>query len=151
MGRKGKAAALALMALLALLAPGGLLASRRGSAEPLAAAPELGTTILVLRARPGSYELVSSVARPALPPRASAGSARFTVEDAETGSFVGTGAFEAPPLCARGEADHVEGCTMIRHEAVIRLKVPHRAPRERVRLMDERGLEVASFLVEAKP
>lgn len=109
-----------------------------------------GTTILVLRARPGSLELVSSAAKPFACAPQSSGDLRFTVED-DHGALLAEGAVPAPPLCGCGGADHVQGCVSIRHEAVVRVKVPHRAARERVSFRDGRGDALGSFTIESAP
>ena len=139
------------IALLALLLLIGLSLGLSVRGVTRAEGLPVGTTILVLRARPGSVELVASVTRDFSPPPCDRGNARFSVEDAATGELVAEGRYEAPVLARAPGEERVVGCTAIRREAVTRLKVPHRAPRERVRILDAQGAEVGCFLVEAHP
>jgi hypothetical protein len=140
-----KIALLALLLLTGLSLGLGVLLVTRAANVPL------GTTILVLRARPGSVELVASVTRDFAPPPCDEGNARFTVEDVATGELVAEGCYEAPTLARAPGEERVVGCMAIRREAVTRLKVPHRVPHERVRIRDAEGAEVGCFLVEAHP
>jgi hypothetical protein len=136
---------------LPLVAAALLLALLVSTALRRAPAPLDGTTILVLRARPGSLELVSTATKPFRCEAQDRGDLRFTVED-ERGVVLADGAVAAPALCRCGGPDHAPtGCVTPRHEAVVRVKVPHRAERERVSFRDGRGEPIGSFVVEAKP
>jgi hypothetical protein len=108
-----------------------------------------GTTLLVLRFGPRGASLVSFAEKPPLAEDRDEGNALWIIEDATTGARLDEGCFELPRLCtcALGH-DHVDGCVVVRHEAVFRLKVPRKAPRERLRLLSAAGAELGSFLLE---
>lgn len=150
--REGAAIAAALLAALF----GGWRLASCATSQPVAragdAAPLNGTTILVLAARKGRIDLVSSAAKPFACPKNGHDHLAFEVMDEPTGRLLATGAFPSPELCPcdRPEAVHpASGCVAVRHEAVVRLKVPHRAPRERIRLREAGGAELGSFVIEA--
>ncbi len=107
------------------------------------------TTILVLRWNRSSVELVSFADKPLPAERPAPGSALWTLEDPSSGAPLEQGSFALPALCdcAIGH-DHAQGCVVVHHEAVFRLKVPRIAPRERLRLVAPDGRELGSFLLE---
>lgn len=95
------------------------------------------TTIVVLRWSAERVELVRAVDKPALPFAGGpeTGPARWVLEDPASGARLGEGACAAPRLCEceRG-ADHRRGDVLVRHEAVVRLKLPRLLPRQRLRI-----------------
>lgn len=119
--------------------------------EPAVTTPS--TTIVVLRWGAERVTLEHAVDKPDLPWAATGrGAARFVIEDAESGARLGEGPCEQPRLCAcEAGRDHLRGDVMVRHEAVVRLKLPRLGARERVRLEvpGPEGWEtLGSFLLE---
>lgn len=101
------------------------------------AGPAPTTTIAVLRWSAAGIELVRAVDKPALPWKEApeTGGARFVIEDPRTGARLGEGPCARPRLCACPRArDHLRGDVVVRHEAVVRLKLPRLAAQERVRI-----------------
>ena len=116
-------------------------------------APSAQTTILVLRVTASRVELLASSVKPFATVPASVGELAYRVEDAESGEVVARGSFPAPPLCtcSSPDAPHAAiGCVALRHDAVVRLKVPHVRPRERVRITGARGEPLATLDMEAR-
>lgn len=98
------------------------------------------TSIVVLRWRTDRIELVGQIVKPSrLVAEAEPGPAavRWRLADAATGRVLAEGPVAAPRLCdCDASADHARGCRRLRHEAVVRLKLPHLAPRERLVIHD---------------
>jgi hypothetical protein len=173
MDRPGRKKIVALGALLALLCLG-LLGRRPASVERAEPAPrgELaadpaprvvvapavakgpGTTIVVLHLAKGRLDLVSFADKPALrfarEPGSAAPLCRYDLEDAESGKLLDTGTCElpAPCACALGH-DHADGCAMVRHETVVRLKVARLARHERLRIV-QGTRELGTFALEER-
>lgn len=112
------------------------------------------TTIVVLRWSAERVELVRAVDKPGLPfaGAEATGPARWVLEDPASGARLGEGACSTPRLCEceRG-ADHRRGDVLVRHEAVVRLKLPRLLPRQRLRIEapGPTGWEtLGAFLVE---
>lgn len=146
---------LAGFASLALLGLGAGLAFR-GDAAPGGHGRALatpGTTLLVLRARARSVELVAAHAKPFPCPETAGGGLLYRVLDRDGGQVVAEGSVPAPELCRCGGAEHPpRGCVPIRHEAVVRVKVPRRVARERIRFTDARtGADLGAFDLEGQP
>lgn len=119
--------------------------------DPAATPPS--TTIVVLRWSAERVTLAHAADKPDLPWVASGGgAARFVIEDAESGARLGEGPCEQPRLCGcEAGRDHLRGDVMVRHEAVVRVKLPRLSARERVRLEvpGPEGWEtLGSFLLE---
>lgn len=113
------------------------------------------TTLLVLRVG-ARVEVVKAAPKPGLTwSPGPDGELAWSVEDAATGAELARGSTSVPPRCpcpARDDdacATGRVGCVDVaRHEVVVRARVPHLVPRERVRLRDARGVELACALVE---
>ncbi len=143
-----------------------MLALERGGARPIvpvgAVAPAAraqkppdakpGTTLLVLRLGPRGLTLVSATEKPARCEPSSEGRGAWVLEDASSGARLAEGCVDLPQLCTCSLGrDHAEGCVVTRHEAVFRLKVPRRAPRERLRIIEASGRELGCFKLESSP
>lgn len=126
-------------------------AERPGSSAPARTtiAPAR-TTIAVLRVGRAHIDLVSWVTKP-VPfdlPAGETGATRYVLEDARTGVVLATGPCPLPRLCeCDGSADHARGCVRVRHEAVVRLKLPRVAPSERLTIIGPDG-PIARFDLE---
>jgi hypothetical protein len=126
-----------------------------GPASDAAPGTSHATTIVVLRWGAERIELVRAVDKPGLRWAAGgAGAARFVLEDAATGARLAEGPCAAPRLCPceRGQ-DHLRGDVMVRHQAVVRLKLPRLAARERLRIETpgpDGWEERASLLLEGR-
>lgn len=110
------------------------------------------TTIAVLRVGQAGerVELVSWATKPipcaldAAPP----GATSYVLEDARTGARLAAGPCALPRLCpCPGTDDHRRGCLRLRHEAVVRLKLPRVAPAERLTILGPDG-PIATFALE---
>src|SRR5205085_1085792 len=108
------------------------------------------TTILVVRAKPSRLELVASAVKPFACPSDS-GDLLWRVEDAASGALLAAGSTAAPLLCRCDGRHDARGCVAPKHEAVLRVKVPHRAARERVLFHDLAGRELAAFELGSAP
>ena len=108
-----------------------------------------GTTILVLRLGARGLELVSACEKETPCETSSEGRGAWRLEDASSGARLADGLCDFPDLChcSLGR-DHAQGCIVIRHEAVFRLKVPRRAPHERLRVFAPDGREAGSFVLD---
>ncbi|MCO5171609.1 MAG: hypothetical protein M9894_35345 [Planctomycetes bacterium] len=108
------------------------------------------TTIAVLRVREGgeAIDLVRWVTRPfateAPGPR---GATHYVLEDAVTGERLAAGPCPLPRLCTCPGPDHPRGCLRVRHQAVVRLKLPRLAPVERLTIVGPDG-PIASFILD---
>lgn len=122
--------------------------------EELAIAPiasSARTTIAILRVGDGGerVELVSWVTKGFAcatsdePP----GATFYVLKDALTGERLATGPCPLPDLCRCGGPDHRRGCRRIRHEAVVRLKLPRLAGSERLTIVGPDG-PIAQFALE---
>lgn len=123
---------------------------------PVAAAPASvtsQTTIAVLRVGQAGarVELVSWTTKPIpfeLDPALPAGAATYVLEDARTGERLASGPCTLPRLCpCPGTADHRRGCLRLRHEAVVRLKLPRVSASERLTILGPDG-PVATFALK---
>lgn len=129
----------------------GLDAGRGAPVEPgQTLAP--ATSILVLRLGAGSTQLVSWAEKPVrflAPDLPTDVRGHYRLEDPVTGRLLLEGACDLPEpcRCAIGH-DHAHGCGVVRHDAVVRLKLPRLASRERVVLLDGPA-RVGTFLLEA--
>jgi hypothetical protein len=110
----------------------------------------------VVRADRRHVEIVRALPKPMPWSPGPAGELTWVVADATTGAELARGTAPLPPLCDCPAADDAtckrggHGCVdLARHEVVVRAKLPHLVARERVRLLDAAGLELASALVEA--
>jgi hypothetical protein len=109
------------------------------------------TTIAVLRVGDGGerVELVSWVTKGFAcatsddPP----GATFYVLEDALTGERLATGPCPLPDLCRCGGPDHRRGCARVRHEAVVRLKLPRVSSSERLTIVGPDG-PIAQFALE---
>lgn len=111
-----------------------------------------GTTVLILRLGARGLELVSAIEKTTPCETSSEGTGLWCLEDATTGARLAEGCCDLPELCACSIGhDHANGCVVMRHEAVFRLKVPRRAARERIRILAADGRERGSFLLESSP
>ncbi len=151
--------ALAVIIALALLLEGGEKARATPDAAiaPLAIAAALarsaekveGTTILVLRLGARGLELVSSCEKSTACETSCEGRGAWRLEDATSGARLAEGLCDFPDLCGCPIGrDHAQGCIVIRHEAVFRLKVPRCAPHERLRVFAPGGREAGSFVLD---
>lgn len=109
------------------------------------------TSIVVLQLGAG-VELLSWAEKPVrfLAPDLPAGArARYRVEDARTGALLHEGPCDLPTpcRCALGR-DHADGCAVLRHDPVVRLKLPRLAERERVTLVAS-GETLGTFVLAA--
>lgn len=109
------------------------------------------TTIAILRVGDGGerVELVSWVTKGFAcatsddPP----GATFYVLEDALTGERLATGPCPLPDLCRCGGPDHRRGCARVRHEAVVRLKLPRVSASERLTIVGPDG-PIARFALE---
>lgn len=110
------------------------------------------TTIAVLRVGQAGerVELVSWATKP-IPcslDAAPQGATSYVLEDARTGARLAAGPCALPRLCpCPGTDDHRRGCLRLRHEAVVRLKLPRVAPAERLTILGPDG-PIATFALE---
>jgi hypothetical protein len=109
------------------------------------------TTLAVLHVKRGAIELIASADKPFPCPRARAlegRTARYQLEDAASGALLEEGPLDLPPLCdcSLGR-DHADGCVVVPHEAIVRLKLRRLAARERLRLRGAGGEDLGAFLL----
>jgi hypothetical protein len=109
------------------------------------------TSILVLRLGDRA-ELLSWAEKPVrflAPDLPHEARVRYRLEDARTGALLHEGPCDLPTpcRCAIGR-DHADGCAVLRHDPVVRLKLPRLAGRERVTLVAS-GRTVGAFVLEA--
>jgi hypothetical protein len=117
----------------------------------IAAPTSARTTIAILRVGDGGdrVELVSWVTKAFVcatsdePP----GATYYLLEDAVTGARLATGPCPMPDLCRCGGPDHRHGCARVRHEAVVRLKLPRVSATERLTIVGPEG-PIAQFALE---
>lgn len=116
-------------------APTAPVATPSQPAPIAAASSQVATTLVVVRWKRDGVELVDAVVKPGLPWVPGRGEGRFVISDADSGARLGEGPCGLPRLCdcERG-ADHTRGDVMVRHTAVVRLKLPRLAARQRVQL-----------------
>ncbi|MBX3472481.1 MAG: hypothetical protein KF878_36985 [Planctomycetes bacterium] len=113
-------------------------------------APAARTTIAVLRVSQGgeALELVRWVTKPfateAPGPR---GATHYVLEDAVTGERLAAGPCPLPRLCTCPGPDHPRGCLRVRHQGVVRLKLPRLAPVERLTIVGPDG-PIATFTLD---
>lgn len=113
-----------------------------GAPGPVTPAPVTSarTSIVVLRLADDGVELVTRATKPfACPPAeppTSPSAARWRLVDRTSGALLAEGALELPRLCdcPKGR-DHRRGCVVVHHSAVVRLKLPRLAARERLELV----------------
>lgn len=118
---------------------------------PVSEAPPARTTIAVLRVGDGGdrLELVSWVTKPfaCAASDGAPGATFYLLEDALTGAPLASGPCPLPDLCRCGGRDHRQGCVRVRHEAVVRLKLPRLAAAERLTIVGPDG-PIAQFALE---
>ncbi len=123
--------------------------------SPSAASRVDRTTIAVLRVGRGGgrVELVSWATKP-IPFTLSADdaaptAATYVLEDARTGERLASGPCALPRLCpCPGTRDHRQGCLRLRHEAVVRVKLPRVAAAERLTIVGPDEVPLATFALE---
>lgn len=122
--------------------------------EPAGPAPIAPRTSILVLQLGEQAELLSWAEKPVrfLPPDPTdEARVRYRLEDAATGELLHEGPCELPTpcRCAIGR-DHADGCAVLCHDPVVRLKLPRLAGRERVTLVAASGRTVGSFLLEAR-
>ncbi len=120
-------------------------------AAPAGPAPIADRTSIVVLQLGAGAELLSWAEKPVrflAPDLPDEARVRYRLEDARTGALLHEGPCDLPTpcRCAIGR-DHADGCAVLRHDPVVRLKLPRLADRERVTLVAS-GRTVGSFLLE---
>lgn len=112
---------------------------------------EARTTIAILRISDGGdrIELVNNFTKQfaCAPTDDAPGETFYVLEDAVTGARLATGPCPLPELCRCDGPDHRDGCRRVRHEAVVRLKLPRVASTERLTIHGPDG-PIAQFALE---
>jgi hypothetical protein len=110
------------------------------------------TTIAILQVSKGGAEvdLVRWVTKPVPCPlaRTPGGSARWVLEDARTGAELAEGPCPLPRLLEGDGPDVKAGCVRLRHQAVVRLKLPRTGAAERLTIIGPDGPLAHFSLVE---